>query len=164
MTNKAKQHESRVDRLVLWCLGAAIVLTVVAVALLNPGVLSFRTFNAMEFVQSMLPLVMFALFIERVLEVFLTSWRAHDTAVLKERASQAKSKRSEQKPSESDLETLRRHKSQTQRIAFFAGTTLGVVIAALGGGSDALHQLVLVFTNFFQSAAGRAKGAPVARN
>ena len=143
----------------------------------------------------MLTLVMFALFIERVLEVFLTSWRAHDTAVLKERASRAKSKRSEQKPSESDLETLRRHKSQTQRFAFFAGTTLGVVIAALGvrvlelsvdpaafellprvqqrlfrttdvlmtgavlgGGSNALHQLVLVFTNFFQSAAGRVKG------
>jgi hypothetical protein len=63
----------------------------------------------------MLLLVMFALFIERVLEVFLTSWRAHETAVLEERASQAKSKRSEQRPSESDLETLRRHKSQTQR-------------------------------------------------
>ena len=30
--------------------------------------------------------------------------------------------------------------------------------AVLGGGSDALHQLVLVFTHFFQSAAGRVKG------
>ncbi len=30
--------------------------------------------------------------------------------------------------------------------------------AVLGGGSDALHQLVSVFTNFMESAAGRAKG------
>jgi hypothetical protein len=195
MASETRKPGLRIDHLVLWGLAAATFLTVIAVALLNPGVLSFRTFNAVEFVQSMLPLVMFALFIERALEVFLTSWRAHETAVLKERASQAKSKRSEQKPSESDLETLRRHKGQTQRIAFFAGTTLGVVIAALGvrvlelsvdpaafellprvqqrlfritdvlmtgavlgGGSDALHQLVLVFTNFFQSAAGKVKG------
>jgi hypothetical protein len=38
MTREAKQRGSRVDRLVLWCLGAATVLTVVAVALLNPSV------------------------------------------------------------------------------------------------------------------------------
>ena len=30
--------------------------------------------------------------------------------------------------------------------------------AVLGGGSDALHQLVSVFTNFMESAARRAKG------
>ena len=30
--------------------------------------------------------------------------------------------------------------------------------AVLGGGSDALHQLVSVFTNFMESAAERAKG------
>ncbi len=33
--------------------------------------------------------------------------------------------------------------------------------AVLGGGSDALHQLVLVFTNFFESAAGKLKGTEV---
>ena len=87
------------------------------------------------------------------------------------------------------------------RIAFFAGTTLGVIVAALGirvlelfidptvfqslsllqqrlfrttdvlltgavlgGGSDALHQLVLVFTNFMGTAARRAKGSGVGQN
>ena len=30
--------------------------------------------------------------------------------------------------------------------------------AVLGGGSDALHQLVSVFTNFMESAARRAGG------
>ena len=33
--------------------------------------------------------------------------------------------------------------------------------AVLGGGSDALHQLVSVFTNFMESAAERAKGGRV---
>lgn len=28
---------------------------------------------------------------------------------------------------------------------------------ALGGGSDGLHKLVLVFTNFFEAMAGRLK-------
>jgi len=39
----------------------------------------------------------------------------------------------------------------------FRTTDVLMTGAVLGGGSDALHQLVLVFTNFFQSAAGRVK-------
>jgi hypothetical protein len=184
------------DHTVLWTLAAASLLTATAVAFLNPISVVFRTFNVTEFVQSMMPLVMFALFIERVLEVFLTSWRAHRTSELKEQAAFARSKSSKQASRLPDEEAYREYRSQTQRIAFFAGTTLGVVVAALGirvlelsvdaaafaslphvqqrmvrttdvlmtgavlgGGSDALHQLVMVFTNFFQSAAGRAKGS-----
>jgi len=30
--------------------------------------------------------------------------------------------------------------------------------AVLGGGSDALHQMVLVLTNFFEGAKGRVRG------
>jgi hypothetical protein len=115
-----------------------------------------------------------------------------------QRANLTRFKRSKSEPRSPDEEALAQHKSRTQRIAFFAGTTLGVVVAALGirvlelsldpavfaelprvqqrlfrttdvlmtgavlgGGSDALHQLMLVFTNFFQSAAGRAKGEGV---
>jgi hypothetical protein len=40
----------------------------------------------------------------------------------------------------------------------FTATGMLLTGAVLSGGSDALHQLVLVFTNFFQSAAGRVKG------
>ena len=44
----------------------------------------------------------------------------------------------------------------------FRTTDVLLTGAVLGGGSDALHQLVLVLTNFFQSAAGKVKGgAPV---
>jgi len=189
-----KRHYN-VETAVLLGLAFVSLLTAAAVALCNPGVVSFRTFDALEFVQSLLPLVMFALFIERVLEVFLTSWRAHETDELKQRAAHAKSKRGKKEQQSAEEEALRKHQTQTKRIAFFAGTTLGVIVAALGvrvlelsvdaavfetlpriqqrlfrttdvlmtgavlgGGSDALHQLVLVFTNFFQSAAGRAKG------
>lgn len=183
------------DHTVLWSLVSVSLLTAVAVAFFNPVSLVFRTFNVTEFVQSMMPLVMFALFIERVLEVFLTSWRAHRTAELKERAAYARSKGSKQESRLPAEDVFRQYKSQTQRIAFFAGTTLGVVVAALGirvlelsvdpavfaslphvqqrlfrttdvlmtgavlgGGSDALHQLVMVFTNFMGTAAKRAKG------
>ena len=180
---------------VLWSLFLVSLLTAVAVAFFNPGSLAFRAFDVTEFVQSMMPLVMFALFIERVLEVFLTSWRAHRTAELKEQAAYVRPKSSKQESRLPDEETYRQYRSQTQRIAFFAGTTLGVVVAALGirvlelsvdptvfaslphvqqrlfrttdvlmtgavlgGGSDALHQLVMVFTNFMGTAAKRAKG------
>ncbi len=94
MRDKQKKLTLQLDGKVLWSLGAAILLTAVAVALFDPAVVTFRAFDVIEFVQSLLPLVMFALFIERVLEVFITSWRAHQTADLKECAATARLKRS----------------------------------------------------------------------
>jgi hypothetical protein len=130
-----------------------------------------------------------------VLEVVLTSWRAKRGEQLKARAQEARTKRQTGGPRHADEIALSCHHNQTRRIAFLGGTTLGVIVAALGirvlelfvdpavfnslplahqrlfrvtdvlltgavlgGGSDALHQLVRVFTNFFQSAAGRVKG------
>ena len=139
MTTAIPGRYDKTDRRVLMALGSGIVATAVAVALYNPALLSFRAFTATEFVSQMLPLVMVSLFIERVLEVFLTSWRAQRLVDL-----------------EADATTWHRH--QTRRIAFFGGTALGVIMAVLGGGSDALHQMVLVFTNFMASAATRVKG------
>lgn len=40
----------------------------------------------------------------------------------------------------------------------FRTTDVLMTGAVLGGGSDALHQLVMVFTNFMGTAAKRAKG------
>jgi hypothetical protein len=65
----------------------------------------------------MMPLVMFALFIERVLEVFLASWRSHRSAELKERAAHARSKSNKHEPRLPDEETYRQYRSETQRIA-----------------------------------------------
>ena len=49
--------------------------------LTQAGLVSFRAFSAAEFLLQMLPVVMVALFIERVLEVFLESWRANRRSV-----------------------------------------------------------------------------------
>ena len=184
-----------VDTRVLWGLGLTKLSVVAGVAWLNPGLVSFRAFSAAEFIQQMLPLLMVALFIERVLEVFLESWRAHRTARLRARAEHARKTHPAGRPQHADEIAYAEHQARTRRIALFAGTTLGVTVAALGmrvlemfadptalaslpllhqrlfrtvdvlmtgavlgGGSDALHQLVLVFTNFFQSAARRVKG------
>ncbi len=46
--------------------------------------------------------------------------------------------------------------SAQQRL--FRTTDVLMTGAVLGGGSDALHQLVMVFTNFMGTAAKRAKG------
>jgi hypothetical protein len=110
------------DHKVLWSLAFVSLLTAVAVAFFNPGSLAFRAFDVTDFVQSMMPLVMFALFIERVLEVFLASWRSHRSAELKERAANARSKSNKHEPRLPDEETYRQYRSQTQRIAFCAGT------------------------------------------
>lgn len=40
----------------------------------------------------------------------------------------------------------------------FRATDVLLSGAVLGGGSDALHQMVLVFTNYFEGAKGRVKG------
>jgi len=81
-------------------------------------------------VVSLLTAVAVALFIERVLEVFLTSWRSHRTAELKERAAHARSKSSKHQARLPDEDVFRQYQSQTQRIAFCGGTTLGVIVAA----------------------------------
>lgn len=184
----------KLDRTVLWVLFTLIVVIVFTAALLSPGLMVFRRLTLTEFVLSVLPLVMVALFIERALEVILTPWRAQHTTELRERAGYARLMRSWHQPRRPEEEAYIDHQHRTQRIAFVCGTACGVILAALGirvlemfvdhaifyslpplqqhlfratdvalsgavlgGGSDALHQLMLVFTNFFQSAAGRVK-------
>ena len=73
-----------------------------------------------------------ALFIERVLEVFLTSWRAESATKLKLIAEAASKKRNGADPPTEDEERAGEYKNRTRRIAFFAGTAIGVIVAALG--------------------------------
>jgi hypothetical protein len=175
---------SRLERLVLILLGMGIFASVVLVIALNPRQVRFWPFTVGEFVQLITPLFLVALFIERALEVFITSWRAPESKSL-ELAAAADSTKELQHSG---------YKSRTQRIAFIAGTTIGVLVSALGiralglfvdpvifdtlpsvqqtlftiadvlltgailgGGADALHKLVLVFTNFMSSTSELAK-------
>ena len=165
-----------------------------AVAATNPGLVRFKPFGIADFLQLVTSLLLVALFIERVLEVFLTSWRGEAAARLKREAdTAANASTPEARPSEPE-HRLVQYKAQTQRVAFFAGTTLGIVVAALGirslellvepvafeslsqvqrrlfragdvlltgavlgGGSDALHRVVAVFTSIVDWAGDRTK-------
>ena len=169
----------------------------VAVAATDPALVRFRPFSVPDFLQLVTSLLMVALLLERVLEVFLTSWRGEGATRLKRHVKAATQSNAASGPSEED-QRLARYKAETQRIAFFAGTALGIVVAALGirilellvdtavlesvphvqrrlfrtadvlltgavmgGGSDALHRLVSVFTRFLDSTAPRARVSAV---
>ena len=161
------------ERRVIRGLAIAALASVALAALLNPGLVRFRPFTLLEFVELTMPLVFVALFIERAIEVFITSWRAETKRKLTDPLHYA---------------------ARTERITFIAGTAIGVVLASLGlrmlglfvdpeafrtlpimqqklfttadvlltgavlgGGADALHKLVSVFTNFMDSSAKWAR-------
>lgn len=182
-----EQNERRVViALVLVFLASAAL-----VAWFRPSLVRFWAFTPADFVQLVTPLFLIALFIERVLEVFLTSWRAGESKKL-QLAAKDQPKKLEAREATEDF------KARTQRLAFLTGTAIGVVISALGirileplldptafstgadaipgwqqrlvmvadvlftgavlgGGSDGMHKLVQVFTNFMDSTAALAK-------
>jgi hypothetical protein len=88
-----------------------------------------QPFTLGEFVQVITPLFFVCLLIERALEVFLTSWRGAEAARLESAASTPADAGSGAVDARNDREA---YKSRTQRIAFLAGTSIGVIIAALG--------------------------------
>jgi len=132
-------------------------------------------------------LFLIALFIERIVEVFLTTCRAAGAQDLEIQAKEAGGNTSAKRK-------LAQYKSRSQRIAFLIATAVGVLVSApgirmlelfvdpavfenleqtqrslfmitdvlftgavLGGGADGLHKLVQVFTNFMDSTAELAK-------
>jgi hypothetical protein len=114
----------------------AVVLVAIAssalVAWLNPGLVRFWPFTVPDFVQLVTPIVLVALFIERVLEVFLTSWRAQEARQLSTAAKAAQHAATEPGVVPEVNKQLIAYRSRTQRIAFFWGTGIGIVVAALG--------------------------------
>ena len=184
---------SRIERGVMIALILVTLASAVAVASTAPGLIRFWPFTAAEFAQLMAPLFVVSLFIERVLEVFLTSWRGVEAKSLETNAEVAKLHLSLDEVVTSS-KSMHDFKSRTQRIAFLAGTALGVIVSALGiralelfvdpavfgslssgqqaafrvadvlftgavlgGGSEGLHKLVQVFTNFMETTAALVK-------
>jgi hypothetical protein len=121
-----------VERRVLVTLGLVVVGSVALVALLNPRLVRFWPFALPDFVQLVTPLFLVALFIERVIEVFVTSWRAQAARKLEQQAAFVGSAKSAADPPTAAQVKVTEYKSRTQRIAFFAGTAIGVMLAALG--------------------------------
>ncbi len=167
------------------------------VAVGNPGLITFKPLTAAAFVQTMAPLLIVSLFIERTIEVFVTTWRgpSADQLALHVRSA-AVPHGGPGQPSQQLLD-LAAYRSQTQRIAFTAGVVIGTGIAALGvralgalvdpgafaslsqahasqasvfvaadvlltgavlgGGSDGIHKIVSVFTNFLDATSDKVK-------
>ncbi len=121
-----------VERRVVIALALVALAGLVLVAWLNPGLVRFWPFTPGEFVQLITPLFMVALFIERVVEVFLTTWRTRESAMLGMRANAAGKKATEGGEPPKAHQQLADYRARTQRIAFLTGTVVGVVIAALG--------------------------------
>ncbi len=123
-------------------IGVCIVIALFAARVTD--LIRFTSFSAEEFVQLITPLFLTALFIERVLEVFISAWRAAETEKLerdlkavKDALSAAKEsppvrtkfKLADQTGREHDLGV---YKATTRRRTWVAGTLLGVIVAALG--------------------------------
>ena len=115
--------------------------TLVAVALSRPGLIRFWPFSMGDFVQLVTPLFLVSLFIERALEVFVTSWRGEDTdkielAIATTQDQMSKAKGQALADAEENLMArqldLARYKSGTRRKAFVGGVLVGLIISALG--------------------------------
>jgi len=181
---------------------------------LTPEPVVFKDFGTTEVAQLLTSLLLVALFLERALEVFVTTWRGPGAAELDRQVRQCADQKAqlEQRP-EAQREALQsardaamaalehaeqeksQYKSQTQRIALWSGLTLGLLISAAGlrtlqalvdpealsrlpktqvvvfhlvdvlltggliaGGSEGIHKLTQVYSNFMEATAQRAKG------
>lgn len=116
---------------------AVVAVTLGLVLALNPGLVRFWPFSAGEFVQLIAPLFLVALFIERTLEVFLTSWRGaaaaqKELAVKQAEALVEANVREGQDVLAQRESDLTDYKTTTQRYAFGGGLVLGILVSAVG--------------------------------
>lgn len=171
-------------RLVIW---GSILGILILVLRNNPGLVRFWPFNAAEFVQTMTPLILVSLFVERAVEIVIKGTRGHVEDRLKNDVKNDKSKQAE----------LTHYKSDTRDRAFAYALVLCVAISALGvralemvidpavfssltdlqrswfqvidvgltgallaGGADGLHKIVSLFTDNIDALRKRAQGQP----
>ena len=128
---------------------AIIILVAGAVVSSNPA--PFKAFQPAEILQILAGILMIALFMERALEVFITTWRGPDAAQLEltlkkskekilklEQTSKARDEKSQGKleAERALLEKARvnraKYKSQTQRLALWTSLIFGLLISAIG--------------------------------
>ncbi len=161
--------------------------------------LAFKPFKAEEIVGNLTALFLISLFLERALEVFLTSWRdagrrklEHEIAHAVADAKAAPAAEAERRVRQARHE-LHLYKAQTARASFMCGLVAGAVIALagaralspllvalppagspqlllvtivdvvitaglIGGGSDGIHKLVSVITDYLDAARDKVAG------
>ena len=195
-------------RFIPWMI-AAVILSLPTWLTPTPTVL--KNFGLADIGQLLGSLLLVALFLERALEVFITTWRGPDAAEFDRRVEarrvQLEELKAQPQPDQAQLtaavnaleqaeQERTTYKSQTQRLALWTGLTLGLLVSAVGirtlqtlvtpdglstlpqrqvvvlhvvdvlltggliaGGSEGIHKLTQVYTNFMEASAKRAKGA-----
>jgi hypothetical protein len=185
-----------------WLFPAALVAASAAAAWLagNFTGLAFKPFQADEIVGNLTALFLISLFLERALEVFVSSWRDADCRTLEHdiRHALAAAKAAPDAAAAAEAErtvrekrhALQLYKAKTARVAFTCGLVAGAVIALagaralgpllvhlpqpgtpqalvvtivdvvitaglIGGGSDGIHKLVSVITDYLDAVRGK---------
>ena len=122
--------------------GLVAMVVAAIVAANTTDIVRFSPFTAGEFVQLFTPLFLAALFVERAVEVFITSWR--DLASVRLRVAQKQAKlavtASEGSPAAAGAQDavvaaqggLADYQAETRRWAFAGSVFLGVIVAGLG--------------------------------
>jgi len=133
----------------------------------NPA--SFKAFQPSEVLQLLAGILLVALFMERALEVFITTWRGPDAAQLDLSLKKSKDRiikleqmgdvqadeiqnklETERKSLENARVTRAKYRSQTQRIALWTSLIFGLLISAIG--FRALQSIVHIDLNLLCSS------------
>lgn len=119
---------SRSIRFTSAVLGLTAILAVVFAVSGEAAILQFWPLDgAADFMQRVTPLFIVALFVERALEVFITAWRGKEEQV---RKAMRKTTLGQATPEENTQ--LIEYKCETQRVAFAAAISVGIVVSAIG--------------------------------
>ena len=188
-----------------WLFPAVLVAASAAAAWLagNFTGLAFKPFEASAVVGNLTGLFLISLFLERALEVFVSSWRDADSRALEhdilhalaaaKAAPDAAAAAEAERAVREKRYALHLYKAKTARVAFICGLVAGAVIALagaralapllagmpqpgtpqalvvtivdvvitaglIGGGSDGIHKLVSVITDYLDATRDKVAG------
>ena len=190
----------KLTRLIPWLL---LVVVLSLPLWLTPTPITVKTLTAIDVLQLISSLFVVALFMERGLEVFVSTWRGPQEEALQLNIKFASDKlqtgnTSERAPATEALQTaqqaLTEYKSRTKVIAMWVGLICGLLISAVGirslhilvdsngiselsqiqshafhlvdvfvtggviaGGSDGIHKLTKIYTDFMERTSSRIK-------
>jgi hypothetical protein len=179
---------------------AIVALVAISANNLSPSPVAFKQITRQSFLGTLSWLFIVALFLERAVEVIISTLRDAEASVLESAVDAANQKIADQakimpggtaylKELQDAQRVLLGYRTETKEIALCTSFVLGLFVslagvraldsvvnaipaanwlfstadivitgAVLAGGSDAIHQMVNVFTNFMDSAAEKAKG------
>jgi len=211
------------NRWYVWLIPWAVLVGLLYIAIqLSPTPVPFRAFTYNDVVELLTGMVLIALFLERTLEVLITTWRGPGATDLSNRVDKAKQLADEAKQkvdaaaslSMEELEAKQAeyrqvfdalnaaereassYKSRTQRLALWTSLLIGIAISAvgvrgiqplmdpitieglspfqigafhivdvlitgglIGGGSEGIHKIVAVFSDFFDKTRTQLKNS-----